>query len=141
MKQPIPKVQFDVNVLLDALLDRKPWASAALSLLALSEKKVIEGCWCAASVSTLGYLVQRELGPARARKVLLDLNTILRITPVDAAVIAAALSSNIHDVEDAIVHESARLAGASHLVTRDPKGFRHSALIVCDAGHLLAALS
>lgn len=140
MKPPIIKVQFEVNVLLDALLDRKPWSDAAVALLTLSEQKKIEGCWCAASVSTLAYLIQRELGAARAREVLLDLSAILRITPVDADVIAAALSNPFPDVEDAIVYESARLAGATHLVTRDAKGFRNAALTVCDADNLLAAL-
>lgn len=140
MNSPIIKAQFDVNVLLDALLDRKPWSDSASALLALSEQKRIEGCRCAASVSTLAYLIQRELGAERAREVLLDLSAILDVTSVDADVITAALRNPFPDIEDAIVYESARLAGVTHLVTRDAKGFRNAALIVCDAEHLLTAL-
>jgi len=140
MKQPIPTVMLDVNVILDALLDREPWAGAALSLLSLCDQKRIHGYWCADSISTIAYLLRKHSGSALTRRSLHDLQSILRVAPVNEQVITAALSSTISDVEDAIVYESARLVGATHLVTRDPGGFRHASLIVCSPESLLGTL-
>jgi len=141
VKSPSPAFLLDINVLLDVLLDRKPWSDAASALLSLCDRKVVRGCWCAASVGTVYYLVHRELGAQRAREVVHDLTRILTVIPVDEAVINEALGENWPDLEDAIVHASARRAGVTHLVTRNPKDYRKASLSICDAETLLSSLA
>lgn len=135
-----PLVLLDVNVVLDVLLDRKPWADAATALLSLCDRKLILGCWSATSVGTVYFLAKRELGAARARAVIADLLNILQVAPVNEATITEALAANWPDFEDAIVHACARQAGASYLVTRNPKDFRKASLRVCDPESLVSAV-
>lgn len=135
------RVLFDVNVLIDVLLDRAPWAAPAARLLALCERRVLQGYWCAASVGTVHFLIRRELGATKARQLVGDLLRILEVAPVDGSVIGDALRENWPDVEDAIVHAAARQAGITHLVTRNPKDFRKASLTVCSPDGLLAALA
>lgn len=137
---PAPQLLFDVNILLDVLLDRKPWAEPATELLSLCERKVVRGCWCAASVGTVYFLAKRELGPRRARGVVDDLMHILRVLPVDESIIIEAVHGDWPDLEDAIVHACARKAGVTYLVTRNPKDYRKASLEICDPDSLLSAL-
>ena len=141
MKAKAPLFVVDVNVLLDVLLDRKPWSEPAAALLSLCDRKIVRGCWCAASVGTVHYLVRRELGNRRAREVVSDLMRMLAVAPVDESVIAEAIGGDWPDLEDAIVHAAARQAGASHVVTRNPKDYRKASLEICDAESMLALLT
>jgi hypothetical protein len=134
------QVQFDENVVLDVLLDRQPWSNAAALLLSLCDQRTIEGCWCAAPVGTVYYLIAHELGRKTAQRALRGLNRILQVTPVDSTVISDVLADNWPDLEDAIVHASARQFGATHVVTQDPKDAK-ATLIVCDAASLLGSLA
>ncbi len=140
MDQVKHRVLIDVNVILDTLLDQDPWARAAAELLTLCERGVIEGYWCAASVSTVFYLVRKKRNARVALQAIADLHRILAIAAVDAAVVDQALSSGMADLEDAIVSASAQACGATHVITRDPKGFRNSTVPATDPAALLAAL-
>jgi hypothetical protein len=55
-------------------------------------------------------------------------------------VLTDALALGFPDYEDAVLHESARHAGASASVTRDRPGFVKGQLTVYDPGELLRML-
>jgi len=141
MKSPAPLVALDINVLLDVLLDRKPWSEPAAALLVLCDRQIIHGCLPASSVGTVYFLIKREHGPRRARAIVSELLGILRVLPVDESTIAEALTANWPDFEDAVFHASARQAGVTHIATRNVKDFRKASLQVCDPETLLVALS
>lgn len=137
----ISRVLIDINVVIDVLLDRPPGAQAAAVLLSLCERKEIDGLICAASVSALLYILEKALGPAAAKAAVKDLLRILRIATTDEATITSALDADWRDTEDAIVHESAKLAEATHIVTRNIKDFGKAELTVCAPETLLTLLS
>jgi hypothetical protein len=91
-------------------------------------------------VTTIHYLVSRELGNARARKLANRLLELFDVAAVDRKVLASAATLKIADFEDAVLHEAARLAGAELIVTRDVAGFKRGSLPVCSPLELLAAL-
>ncbi|MGO9257355.1 MAG: PIN domain-containing protein [Bryobacteraceae bacterium] len=119
------RILFDTNVVLDVLLDRQPHAEASAAAWAAVETGRSEGMLAAHAVTTIHYLVQKEMGNSKARQIL---STILRVFEV-AAVDGAALQEHCNcpsDFEDAVTAAAARLAGCECIVTRDPKGFRRS---------------
>jgi hypothetical protein len=50
------------------------------------------------------------------------------VAPVDSAVLAEALGMGWTDFEDAVCAASAKSAGCHFIATRDPQGFKRSAL-------------
>ena len=118
------RVLFDTNVVLDVLLDRRPHAEASAAAWAAIETGDTEGMLSAHAVTTIHYLVQKEMGAVRARRIVSDLLRVFGVASVNGAVVQEALQSPTSDFEDAVTAAAARLAGCECIVTRDPKGFR-----------------
>jgi predicted nucleic acid-binding protein len=120
------RILFDVNVVLDVLLDRKPHAEASAAVWAAVETGMAEGLLAAHAVTTIHYLVRKETGAAKARGIVSAILRVFGIAAVNSAVIQEALQLSCSDFEDAVTAAAARLAGCDYVVTRDPKGFRGS---------------
>jgi predicted nucleic acid-binding protein len=120
------RILFDVNVVLDVLLDRRPHAVASAAVWGAVETGDAEGLLAAHAVTTIHYLARKDMGPTKAREILSVILRVFGIAPVDAAVIQEALQLPFGDFEDAVTAAAARRAGCDHIVTRDPKGFRGS---------------
>jgi predicted nucleic acid-binding protein len=132
-------VLFDTNVVLDALLDREPWAEPAVGLFDRVEAGGLIGHLGATTVTTIHYIARRNIGAA-AQEMMKDLLQLFEVAPVNRAVLEGALALSFDDFEDAVLHEAGRLAGATAIVTRDPSGFSAAALRVYAPDTLLAAL-
>jgi predicted nucleic acid-binding protein len=122
----VRKVLIDVNVVLDLLLDRKPFVEASAAVWAAIETGTAEGVLAAHAVTTIHYLVQKEMGGAKARRIIAEILRIFDVAAVDLTVVQAALHLPLPDFEDAVTASAARLAGCDFIVTRDLKGFRGS---------------
>jgi predicted nucleic acid-binding protein len=120
------RVLFDTNVVLDVLLDRQPYAEASAAAWAAVETGVTEGMLAAHAVTTLHYLIRKERGAIKAKRILSGILRVFGVAAVDSAVIQEALQLPFADFEDAVTAAAARLAGCACIVTRDPKGFRGS---------------
>jgi predicted nucleic acid-binding protein len=118
----------DINVVLDVLLDRQPHAEASAAVWAAIESGFAEGLLAAHAVTTIHYLVQKELGAAKAKRTIVAMLRVFGVAAVDGAVIEDALRLSLPDFEDAVTAAAARLAACDYIVTRDPKGFRGSAI-------------
>ena len=122
------RLLFDVNVVLDVLLDRRPYAEASAAAWAAVETGIAEGLLAAHAVTTIHYLVRKETGAAKARRVISAMLRVFGVAAVDHAVFQEALQLSCSDFEDAVTAAAARLAGCEYIVTRDPKGFRGSSV-------------
>ncbi len=131
------KVLFDTNVILDVLLDREPFADDALYLLAKVERSEIIGFVCATTITTLHYLITKALGPKKASHYIDLLISLFIIAPVNRLVLEKAIRSKFNDFEDAVIYESALLAGAQYIVTRNTIDFRKSQLPVFEPSELI----
>lgn len=92
------RVLVDTNVVLDVLLDRRPFAEAASHVFALVEESKMEGFLCATTVTTVDYLLGQTLAPAKARAALQQLLNLFEIAPVNRAVLEQALRSGISNI-------------------------------------------
>jgi predicted nucleic acid-binding protein len=120
------RILFDTNVVLDVLLDRRPYAPASAAAWAVVETGVSEGMLAAHSVTTIHYLVRKELGNIKSRRIISAILRVFGVAAVDGTVLQEALQLPFSDFEDAVTAAAARLAGCQWIVTRDPKGFRGS---------------
>ena len=134
------KILFDTNLILDVLIDRKPFSEAASQLLSLVEQGEVSGIICATTVTTIHYLSTKILRKNKSQHQIADLISLFEIAAVNRAVIEEALTSNFSDFEDAVIYQAARHAGAEAIVTRDPKGFQKSNLPIFSPIELLNIL-
>jgi predicted nucleic acid-binding protein len=118
------KVLVDTNVILDVLLDRQPHAGASVAVWAAIETGSVEGVLAAHAVTTIHYLIRRELGSARAKRTVAAMLRVFGVASVDGPVIQLALDLPLSDFEDAVTAAAAQAAACDCIVTRDPKGFR-----------------
>jgi len=118
------KVLLDTNVILDVLLDRQPHAGASVAVWAAIETGSAQGILAAHAVTTIHYLIRRELGTPRAKRTIRTILRVFGVAPIDGPVLQLALDLPLSDFEDAVTAAAAQLAGCHYIVTRDPKGFR-----------------
>lgn len=116
----------DTNVVLDVLLDRQPHAERSADIWKAVETRASEGLLAAHAITTIHYLIQKELGGAKARRLVSEILRVFRVAAVDGPVIEAALRLPLPDFEDAVTAAAAQLSDCDYVVTRDPKGFRGS---------------
>jgi predicted nucleic acid-binding protein len=135
------RVLVDTNVVLDVLLDRRPFAEAATQVFALVEESRIEGFLCATTVTTVDYLLGQALPPREARAALQRLLGLFEIAPVNRPVLEQALRSDIADYEDAVIEQAARLISADAIVTRNLTDFVKSSVTAFDPPELLSVLA
>jgi len=130
----------DTNVVLDVLLDRRPFVEPAARLFALIEWSKIEASVCATTLTTVHYLLTQSLSREEGRRALQGLLELFEIAPVNRPVLEGALQSKIEDFEDAVLEQVGRLVGAEAIVTRNTKDFRKSSIKALDPVELLLAV-
>lgn len=130
----------DVNVILDVLTNRQPWADDSAAVLSLVAQHQAEGFIAAHSVTTLHYLLRKDLGGMRAAATLTELLDLVKAVNVDHASLLEAFSFATADFEDAVQAVCARRIRADYLVTRDPKPFRSLTISVVSPTELLGSL-
>ncbi|QEC52353.1 PIN domain-containing protein [Anseongella ginsenosidimutans] len=124
------KVFIDTDVILDFLLNRKPFSMDAARILSLSEKKVI---WVGTTglVFANAYYILRKLSTHKnVVEKLTKLSDLIKIIDLPKDAVMSALKSDFRDFEDAIQNFSAIHADVKVLITRNSKDFKTSSLAV-----------
>lgn len=134
------RVIVDTNVVLDVLLEREPFVTAAIEVFCLVEESRMDAFICATTVTTIDYLLAKSLPKSKARNALRSLISLFEIATVNRPVIERALVSKIQDFEDAVLNEAGQMAGADFVISRNTKDFAGSTLKVCDPNEFLALL-
>ena len=114
-------ILFDTNVVLDVLLDRKPFSAPASVIFSWVEEGDFIGFLGATTVTTIFYLATKVVGSKKAEEEISKLLSIFAIAPVNRAVLEAAIDSKFADFEDAVLYESARHANVQAIVSACPK--------------------
>ncbi len=122
------KILFDINVILDVLLNRHPFVETATNLVALVESKQIEGYLCANTITTLDYLLSKAMDKNQAKLTIRKLLILFEICDVNRLVIEQSLNSAFKNFEDAVQHYSGKCHGIDGLVTRNIKDFKQAEL-------------
>jgi predicted nucleic acid-binding protein len=134
------RVLFDTNVVLEVLLARPPHAAPAIDLFDRVARRELDGLLSATIITTIFYLAAKVAGPAQARRHVTTLLSLFEVAAVGRAALADALTLGLGDNEDAVLHEAAHHAGATGIVTRDPRGFAAAKLTIYSPAELLRIL-
>jgi predicted nucleic acid-binding protein len=122
----VKRVLLDVNVVLDVLLDRQPFADASAAVWAAVERGDAEGWLSAHAVTTLHYLNAKAVGSKMAGETTEALLSVFEVAAVDGPALHAALALRWTDFEDAVTAAAARRSRCDVVVTRNPRHFKGS---------------
>jgi predicted nucleic acid-binding protein len=139
-RAPRPKLLIDANVLLDVVLERKPWVADATALLDAVAKHRAEGCVAGHVITTVYYVVEHERNRAVAATAISDLLQLLTVVPLGNADFQRALGLGLRDFEDSTQAAACLQIGADYLVTRNEKDYKGAPVILRSAGEIVALL-
>ncbi len=128
------KVLFDTNIVLDVLLDRKPFSEVASGLFSHVESGDLAGSVCATTITTIHYLATKAVGARMAKEHVEKILQLFEVTPVNRLVLETALAGRVSDFEDGVIVASAHHAGMDAVVTRNVRDFKNSLLPVYGSG-------
>ena len=133
-------ILYDTNIILDVFLERHPFFENSAYLLDLAEKRLVNGWLGATTLTTIYYLLNRELSSDKSEKIIQSLFDVFNVAPVNRFVLNSALEINFKDNEDAILHQSAFHSNLDGIVTRNKKDFSKAKLSVYTPQELLVLL-
>jgi len=114
------KILLDINIVMDLLLARQPFAIDAKVLFQKAIDEEIEVYVTSCSINTLVYFMEKTVGYATTRTVI---NNFLQIAKgIDITINdiqKAFINMSITDTEDAIQMQGAIKAGMNLILTRD----------------------
>lgn len=134
------KVLLDVNVILDVLLARKPWAADSALLLDAAERGRVKAYAAGHTITTAYYIVARNSSARKAATAVTDILRIVEIVPIEAVDFAQALVLGMPDFEDAVQAAAAAKVGAEFVATRNVRDYRKSPITARTPSELLALL-
>lgn len=109
----------DLNVLLDVLLDREPWADDASRAWEICSDGRAKGFVAAHSIPTMFYIARKSAGADRAFQLVRRTLATFELCPLDLGCLVRAASLPGRDFEDNVPLVCAENAQAEGIVTRD----------------------
>ena len=124
-------VFLDTNIIVDFLIDRKPFSQFALKIIELAEENKISLFTSSHVIATTHYILNKHIEEKELRSILFNLLDFIEIVLIDQSNIKKSLKSNHKDFEDAIQINSAHLIPNLYcIVTRNIKDFKNSEILV-----------
>jgi predicted nucleic acid-binding protein len=116
-------VLYDTNIILDVLMQRQPFYVNSTLALSLSGREIVHGYIAGHAVTTIDYILQKQVGHHQSRQAISCLLEKLQVAPITESVIRQGLNTNYRDFEDAITYLAALAVGAQIIVARNIKDF------------------
>jgi predicted nucleic acid-binding protein len=132
----------DTDIIIDFLIDRKPFSREAAIIFTLIEQKKLKGSVSSLTFSNLYYVLRKFESHNKVISKLDSLSKLLNILKVDDQIIKKAITSGFSDFEDSIQHfcaiDSRKI---DVIITRNIKDYKNSDLPVMTPGDFLKATS
>lgn len=117
------EVLFDTDVLLDVLLERRPFYQDSALAWSLAENNEIKGFACAITFTNIFYITQRLKNGREAKKIVKKIHRIFSTAPCNEKVMQKAINSDQSDFEDAVQYECGLEAELELLLTRNTSDY------------------
>lgn len=124
------KLYLDSDVLLDLLLDRKPFSEDINTLIENSIETDIKLCTSAISITNINYIIGRLEDKAKADLKTQEILQIVNIENLGQTVIDKAAKSKFKDFEDSVQNFCAVESKHEIIITRNTKDYKESELLV-----------
>jgi predicted nucleic acid-binding protein len=132
----------DTDVIIDFLIDRKPFSGEAAIIFTLIEKKKLKGYSSSLTFSNLYYVLRKIESHNKIISKLDSLSKMIGILKVEEQTIKNALASGFPDFEDSIQYFSAvDSKKIDVIITRNIKDFKKSEIPVMTPGDFLKTAS
>jgi len=119
----------DTNVILDYLLDRRPYSFDAAKILTLSEKGKIKSFISALTIANCYYLMRKNSTHGKIINNLEKLCEFVEILDLRKSAILAAFKSRFTDFEDSLQNETAMSEKQIKIIiTRNIQDFKKSTI-------------
>jgi len=129
----------DTDVIIDFLIDRKPYSNDAAKIFSLIDQRKIKGCVSSLSFSNLYYVLRKVGSHKKVITSLQNLSEFVDILKVDSEIIKSALVSDFKDFEDSIQYFTAlENKKIDFIITRNIRDFRETSLPVMTPETFLA---
>lgn len=135
------RVILDINILLDVVLERHPWHSAAARVLSKVDGGHVQGSVAGHTLPTVHYVVAKAHDRETAAAAIADLLRVVDVIPVEKEDFHQALVLPVDDFEDGVQLAAALKIGADYIVTRNEKDFQRGSIPPIRADRLLSLLS
>ena len=128
----------DTDVIIDFLIDRKPFSREAAIIFTLIEQKKLKGYVSSLTFSNLYYVLRKFESHNKVISKLDSLSKMLTIVKVEEQTIKKALASGFPDLEDSIQYFSAiENRKIDVIITRNTKDYKKSDISVMTPGDYL----
>jgi predicted nucleic acid-binding protein len=132
----------DTDVIIDFLIDRKPFSREAAIIFTLIEQKKLKGFSSSLTFSNLYYVLRKIESHNKVISKLDSLSKMVGILKVEEQTIKNALSSGFPDFEDSIQYFSAvDSKKIDVIITRNIRDFKKSEIPVMTPGDFLKTAS
>jgi predicted nucleic acid-binding protein len=131
----------DTNVILDWLLDRKPWSDAAQPLWDARDAGRVVGYLPASVLTDLFYIIRRHAGIPAAFSAVDRIFAAFGLFAVDAPLLQQARALPGNDFEDNVQIVCATNAQLDVIITRNPADFRAAPMPVIEPSQITAYLT
>jgi predicted nucleic acid-binding protein len=121
------KALIDTNVILDAIMGRAPYHTAAEAIILLAAAEKIQACITASGITDIYYILRKHMGDGeQAKQAVRKLMAIVAVLDVTGADCEKALELSLPDYEDALKAQCAKRNKVDCIITRDKRHFEHS---------------
>ena len=135
------RVLLDTDVVLDFLLACQPFEQDARALWMACAQGQLAGYISPITPVNVFYIARKGKGVAFARQLVADILGVVKICPLDQAMIQAAHALPMADFEDAVQAAAAAAAGLDAIITRNTKDFANAPLPILTPAEALARLA
>lgn len=122
------RILLDTNVILDVLLDRRPWASDASAIWQCCDESQVVGHIAASALTDIYYISRRMTDRARAMQAVQLCIQAFTVCTIDRLVVETALHYVGLDFEDNVLIACASLYRLDAIITRNPNDFQASSV-------------
>ena len=134
------KIFIDTDIVLDLLAKRKSFYLPAAQIFTLADRGKLKINVSESTFATLFYLLSKDNGQEKARKILFKFKSLVTILTVDEKIIELALSSEFKDFEDGIQYFCAIENKCSILLTRNLNDYKYADIPVMTAESFLKTI-
>jgi predicted nucleic acid-binding protein len=136
------RILIDSDVILDLLLDRKPFCEDSLAIIYACEQKQLQGFVTPVIIANVYYIFRQKASHVTVTEQLKLLLHIISVLNMDQKQVLAALDSKFTDFEDALQYFSAVNSNKiDAIITRNIKDLKKSTLPVFTPNEFLATLA
>lgn len=135
------RVLLDTNIILDVLLNRRPWILNSKNIWQANDERRITVYITGTTLTDIFYIARRITDHFTAQKAIIMCLEAFEICTVDRHALEIAASFQGNDFEDNLQIACASIEGLDAIVTRDPKGFKQSPITILSPEKLLKIIN